>query len=192
MKSNVSSFQILLKDLPPEGQDFEFSRNSAELNDLLEDLIGSHAYSIKIRITPQGNTFDLRGEIHTGFQLQCSRCATDFEFPVDLQLHDYLVIDRPLGKGDQISRANHAHEWNAEGPDYILLQSETFNLAEYAHEAIALAEPMRPLCSPNSAEGCQNPEIRVEREWLSYGRGERDESIRANPFRVLEKIKLKS
>ncbi len=89
-----------------------------------------------------------------------------------------------------MGRANHAHEWQSDGPDYIVLESDVFDIAEYIHEATALTEPFRPLCDWQSDTGCKNSREKVERPWLSYG----DDAPppRSNPFKVLEKIKLKS
>lgn len=140
-----------------------------------------------------GNSFDLKGQVNSSMDLQCSLCAIDFKYPLVINLHELLVIDKPLAKGDQMSRANHAHEWESEGPDYILLKSDAFNVAEYIHEMIALAEPLRPLGRPDCDEMCENIKDRVQRPWLSFGEEEQAATgVRSNPFQILEKIKLKS
>lgn len=189
----LNPIEIVLRDLPPEGRDFEFTRESGELTGALKDLVGGNDYLLKFHLSPMGNTFDLKGTLTTKMDMQCSMCAEDFKQPVDLKLHEFIVIERAMGKNDQTTKANHAHEWESGGPDYIVLQSDTFNVAEYAHEAIALAEPIRPLCSPSAADGCANGGSRPEREWLSFGDGKNPKTeIKANPFQVLEKLKLKS
>lgn len=192
-KLRLNPTEITLRDLPPEGRDFEFTHESAELTPILKDLIGSNPYSLKIQITPMGNSYDLKGQLTTSMDLQCSLCASDFKHPVNVNLHELIVIEKAFGKGDQMTRNNHAHEWEAGGPDYIVLQSDAFNVGEYAHEAIGLAEPIRPTCAPDLPAGCANPNDRPERAWLSYGQEEKPGSqIHSNPFQVLEKIKLKS
>lgn len=193
MKLRLNPIEIALRELPPEGREFEFSQETAELTPAIKDLIGANPYNLTVTITPMGNTFDLKGKLSTKMDLLCSRCADEFKHPVELNLHEYIVIERPLGKGDQGTKANHAHEWESGGPDYIVLQSDQFNVGEYAHEAIGLAEPLRPLCAPETAEGCANAGLKVERDWLSIGTESNPKTeIKANPFQVLEKLKLKS
>ncbi|MBX3022330.1 MAG: DUF177 domain-containing protein [Bdellovibrionales bacterium] len=193
MKLRLNPTEIVLKDLPPEGRNFEFTQESGELNDALKDLIGLNAYDLKFHLSPMGNTFDLKGHLSTKMDLQCSLCAEDYKQPVELNLHEYIVIERALGKNDQGAKSNHAHEWESGGPDYIVLNNDTFNVGEYVHEAIGLAEPIRPLCAPEKPEGCANAGQRIEREWLSFNDEKNPKSeIRANPFQVLEKLKLKS
>ncbi len=190
MKSRLTPTEIALKELPLEGREFNFTNESGELNDVLKDLIGSNSYSVQLKITPMGNSFDLRGRINTTLDLQCSLCAIDFKFPVNLTAHEFIVIERALSKGDQMSRNNHAHEWESNGPNYIVLESDIFNLGAYIHEQIGLAEPMRPLGKPDCDQSCENLKDRIERPWLTYGT-EGDQG-RVKPFQVLEKIKLKS
>lgn len=192
--SRLNPLQINLKEIAPEGQDFSYSNKTAELTPTLKELIGSNPYSIELKITPMGNTFDLRGSVRTAMDLQCSLCAVDFNFPVELKLHELIVVTKKaaLGKGDHSTRANHAHEWETEGPECILLESDLFNIAEYVHEMVALAEPIRPLGKPDCSETCENWVNRERRPWLSYGdEPVSSEGIKANPFKVLENIKLK-
>lgn len=191
MKHRMGSTLIGLREIPQEGRDFSFSRETGELNKSLQDLIGQNAYQVTFKITPMGNTFYLKGQVITSMDLPCALCAIEFKFPVHLNLNELLVIEKPLGKGEQMTRANHAHEWEAEGPDYIVLPSEVFNVAEYIHEMVALAEPIRPLGRPDCDKACENLKDRVQREWLTYGKDE-ESSVKSNPFQVLEKIKLKS
>ncbi len=193
MRARLTPTEIVLKDLPPEGREFAFTRESGELNSKLEDLIGQNPYDVRFRITPMGNAFDLRGEIKTAMDLQCSQCGGDFKFKVNQPVHELIVPQKPMAKGDQQVRSNHAHELSESGPDYILLESEVFDAGEYIHEAVALTEPIRPLGKPDCDPNCDETKPIVERPWLSYGdkADKAGEGIRSNPFQVLEKMKLK-
>jgi uncharacterized protein len=193
MKMRLSPVQINLKELPAEGREFDFTNETGELTPVLKDLIGSNPYQVHFRIVPQGNSFDLQGRLSAGMDLQCSRCAEDFKFPVNSRLHELIVIEKALGLGDQMSKANHAHELESEGPGYMVLESDIFEVGEYVHEMIGLAEPMRPLCAPETPEGCAHHDQKVERTWLSYDQERKPGTdLRAKPFQVLEKLKLKS
>jgi len=158
------------------------------MNDLLADLIGENSYEIDFRLTPMGNTFLLQGKLTTTLDLQCSRCAIDFKFPVERALNEVLLFGTQLGKGEQMVKSNHAHEWEAQGPDYILLESEVFFVPDYMREVIALAEPMRPLGKPDCDASCENLLQSEKRDWLSLD----SSAVHHNPFQVLEKMKLKS
>ncbi len=192
----LNPLHINLTQLPPEGQDFIYSSTSGELTPSLKPLIGKNAYTVEFKITPMGNTYDLRGTASAAMDMQCSLCAIDFNYPIIIKLHELLVVSKkqPLGKGDQQVKANHAHEWEAQGPDYIILESESFSIADYIHEMIALAEPLRPLGKPDCDEKCENLKDRVQRDWLIIGevKDKAADPVKSNPFQVLEKIKLKS
>lgn len=190
MKPRLTPTQISLKELPLEGREFNFTRESGELTEILEDVIGTNPYQVSLKIMPMGNTFDLRGRLETQMDLQCSLCAFDFKFPVKLDLYELIIIEKALSKGDHMSRNNHAHEWESEGPNYIVLESDTFDIGEYLHEQIGLAEPIRPLGKPDCDQNCENLKDKVERPWLTYGADPAAGKIK--PFEVLEKLKLKS
>ncbi len=188
MKHRLAPTEIALKDLPVEGRDFIYTRESGELNEALQDLIEDNPYEVSFKITPVGNAFDLRGQLKTGLNLECALCAIDFKLPVEQKLHELLVVQKPLDKGDHLTKANHAHEWEASGPDCILLETDMFQIADYIHEIIGLAEPIRPLGKPGCDTACENLTDDI-RKWLQTGP---DMPVKAKPFQVLEKIKLKS
>jgi uncharacterized metal-binding protein YceD (DUF177 family) len=192
MKAQITPTKISLKDLPFEGRDFDYSRETGELDAALKDLVGQNPYSVKIHITPMGNAFDLKGHIQTKMDLQCAKCGGDFKFTVDQKVNEVLVQQAPLAKGDFHTKANHAHEWTGEGPDYMILESDTFNVAEYVHEAVALAEPLQPIGRPDCDPNCESIQNEIKRSWLTFGENAQGGAIKANPFQVLEKIKLKS
>lgn len=188
MKNRLNPVEITLKDLPLEGRDFTYSRESGELSPSLKDLIQGNDFNVQFRLTPVGNAYSLTGGLKTSLNVECSQCASEMAWPIELKLNELIVVEKPLSKGDHQGRANHAHELQDSGPDYIVLDSEVLNVAEYIHEAIGLAEPNRPVCPPERASECASALKDVQRDWLSVGEGQ---SIRANPFQALEKMKLK-
>ncbi len=190
MKNRANPTEIVLKDLPLDGRDFTYVRETGELNEALKDLIHDNDYQVKFRLTPVGNAYSLKGEMTTQMDLQCSKCASDLKFPVAAKLNELIVVEEPVGKGDQFSRANHAHELQDSGPDYLMLENEGFKVTDYIHEVVALAEPIQPTCPPENAAECATALQNIERDWLSVGEGA-GKTIKANPFQVLEKMKLK-
>lgn len=192
MKSRTLPTEITLKDIPAEGREYDYNRESGELNAALHDLVGENPYKVHLKITPMGNAFDLHGSVETALNLPCATCGTEFQYPVNQKLHELMVVEKPLGKNEQHSRANHAHELESSGPDCLMLDSEVLRVKDYLHEVIALAEPIRPLCSPSADEDrCSQAQEMPERDWLSFGAEKPGQGIRTNPFEILQKVKLK-
>lgn len=192
MKKRINPTEILLKELPPEGREYDYSRDSGELTEALQDLIDQNDYSIRLTVRPIGNAYDVQGEVKTHLDLQCSLCAIDFKFPVQQKFHEVLVVNDALHKGDQLTKANHSSEWDANQPEGVYLESPILSVGAFVHELIAIAEPMRPLGRPGCEEACENrKDVGLEREWLNVG-GKDSNSVRNHPFSVLEKMKLKS
>ena len=193
MKARKTPTEIALKDLPPDGTEFNYTPETGEMTSILSDLIQKNSYDIRLRLTPMGNAYGLKGEIKTALDLQCSDCGGEFKLKINTLVNELIVPQKPLAKGDQQSRANHAHELTEGGPNYILLENEVFNIGEYVHEAIALAEPIRPVGKPDCDPNCGELLTQLNRPWLTIGAKDEKsgEGIRANPFQVLEKMKLK-
>ena len=191
MKPRLHPIDIDLKELPLEGRDFHYTRESGELNEALRDLIDDNVFAVHFRLVPVGNAFALTGAIETELNLECSLCAIDFKFPVKQTLNELLIIQAPLAKGDFQTKTNHAHEWTDQGPDYIVLESQMFHVTDYVHEAIALSEPTRPLGKPDCDLSCENITEPIK-QVLDPRLAKAADPIRSNPFQVLEKFKLKS
>lgn len=193
MKARKTPTEIALKDLAPDGTEFVYTLETGELTPILTDLIHKNPYEVRLKLTPMGNAYGLQGEIKTTLDLQCSDCGGDFKYQVNTPVNELIVPQKPMAKGDQQIRANHAHELTENGPNYILLEDEVFNIGEYVHEAVALAEPIRPVGKPDCDPNCGELLKQLDRPWLTIGaKNEKPgEGIRANPFQVLEKMKLK-
>lgn len=192
MKHRLHPVNINLKELPPEGRDYEYSSESGELTSALKDLLHNNAYLIQFHLKPMGNTYELKGELKTQLNLQCSLCAFDLKHPLNQKFHEFLIVESPLEKGDQHTRVNHAHELTFDGPEATILESESFSVPDYFHELIGLAEPIRPVGSEKCDQGtCENLKEIPKRDWLTVGAEAAAQPTKANPFKILEKIKLR-
>ncbi len=146
MKRRILPTRIVLPELPDEGREFLFDREGEELNKALKDLVGENPYKIEFKIQPLGNIFQLRGRLEAQMDLQCSRCGTDFKFQVDQPVNELLVLQAsPLARGDTTSRVNHTSDLAEQEQEATHLESPVFDVGEFFHEIIALAEPIRPL-----------------------------------------------
>ncbi len=180
---------INLLEIPSEGKSFFCDRKSAELNPILQDIIGNSDYSAEFTIRPlQAGTFELSGQVRTQLPEDCSRCGLDFQMPVDQKFRELLLPEQSVPRNSKFAKANHVSDMNGQGPDVVEYQGHHFNAGEYLHEVIALAEPFTP-APPCNAQGectlCKKP---VANQTFSY----EDKGFEkpTSPFDALKNIKL--
>lgn len=182
---------IKLNELPTNGEHYVFT--SEDTHDsfapYFKDLIGDQKFHIEVDIKPVGNAYQLMGKIKTKMPLICALCATDIQHSVNVNLNEIILIDSTMAKNDHEARANHSSELSTDGPEAIMLENEAFDVAEYLHEMIALAEPIRPLGSPDCEVACPERDNAVQREWLTIGNNS-DKLENTNPFGSLKDLKI--
>lgn len=183
--------KIRLAEIPDEGRSYLFDRQSAELNGALEDLIGTHDYSIDMTIKPIGNAYEMRGSVKTSLDEVCSKCGYDFELPVDRKFNEIIFVEgRDDHRKSQGVHGNGSVDFLGEGPTMLPVKGNIFDASDYAHEAIALAEPFYPMCGPNGSclHAAEVAEIveRLESE------AEAAVGEPKNPFAALKNLELKN
>ena len=144
---------VQLNDLPQQGIDFHFTRESGELNGVLKNLIGSNPYDVQVHICPDGPAYTVKGSIQTQMNLSCARCAFDFKHTINKHFNESLVV-----QSKQSSRkVSYSVPFDEEEFCTVLFDS-LFSLGDYLHELVAVEEPLRPLgkssCDKN--EECEN------------------------------------
>ena len=182
---------IKLNELPKQGESFVFTSEDGKESfaPYFKDLIGDQKFHIEMHIQPAGNAYQLQGKIQTKMPLVCSLCATDIQHPVKVNLNEIILINSAMAKNEHEARANHSSELNADGPEALILDNEAFDVAEYLHEMIALAEPIRPLGTPDCETACPERDKMIPRDWLSVGNvSEKMENT--NPFASLKDLKI--
>lgn len=143
--------KIRLNEIPDEGRSYVFDRKSAELNTELEDLIGNQDYEVSMYIKPIGNAYEMRGGLKTSLAEVCSKCGYDFDLGVDRKFNEIIFEDQEDHRKSQGVHGNQSVNFLGEGPSMIPVRGNVFDAGDYAHEAIALAEPFYPTCAPNGA-----------------------------------------
>jgi len=78
------------------------------------------------------------GEIHARVKLECSRCLTEFEYPLDINFYDFFV------RGGVEDRD---HELKPEDMEVNFLEGPELDTTEVVVAQLALEAPMKPLCS---------------------------------------------
>lgn len=136
---------INLLDIPEEGKSFRVDRNVGDLNESLRDLIGNAEYASEFRITPmQSGTFELKGSISTLTQEDCSRCGDGFNFKVDQKFNEILMPELETPRNGFYAKPNHVSDLKEKDLDVVEFKGHLFNMGEFVHEIIALAQPFNP------------------------------------------------
>lgn len=180
---------INLLEIPSEGKNFQCSRQTGELNGILQDLIGAATFLAEFTIRPlQQGTFELSGRIQTQLPEDCSRCGLDFQMPVDEKFRELLLPEQTVPRNSKFAKANHISDMNGQGPDVIEYQGHHFNAGEYLHEVVALAEPFIPAPPCNAQGECSLCKKKVQGLTFSYEDPGFEKPV--SPFDALKNIKL--
>lgn len=190
-KSNYFPLKLNLNEVGLEPLDFTTNRAYGELNEVLRDLIEDQDYQVSLSVQKLGNAYMAKGTFETKLPLVCSDCGGDYLHPLKSSFEELLVIQDAYKKGDQAARNNHAHEWEPDQPQCTYLETNVLDLGELFHEQMALLEPSRPQGDVDPTHHCEDLS-QIQREWLSVGKDSTQlDKENANPFKVLEGLKLK-
>ena len=107
------------------------------------------------RLSRSENTVYFSAMAHGAFELVCSRCAKSFEAPLAAAV-EAVFLPREETKDE-----NPASEEDAGEVETVYYEGETVDLFGPLRDQIALAEPMRPLCS----EDCKGLCPRCGADW---------------------------
>ncbi|MCB0391487.1 MAG: DUF177 domain-containing protein [Bdellovibrionales bacterium] len=188
MSKKNSDYKINLNEIPEEGEKFQFSRKSGELNKYLEDILHGGEYSIEFRITPVGEAYELKGAFEADMSLVCSRCAYDFKRVIKEEFNEILVISEELPRNGHLGRTNHSSEgFLQEGPFFNEIRSPQFSISNFVHEIIALAEPLNPTGKSDCNENCENYKTALAEGWLKSDPESKNQQ--KSPFDVLAQLR---
>ncbi|MEQ1877787.1 MAG: DUF177 domain-containing protein [Bdellovibrionia bacterium] len=173
---------IRLHEIPKEGKSFHVDRETGELDDVLNDLIGEQEYKTDFQVLPVGQAFDLRGTIHTALKEQCSFCASEFELPLKESFHELILKD-------DAKKLTGLKDFSPdEGVSVSVADNGlTYNVGNFIREIIALAEPSQPVCREGCKGLCATCGTNLNEESC---RCAKEKNIKVHPFSVLKKLKL--
>lgn len=187
MKARKTETLVHLSELPPEGRSYSYSRQSGELDAVLEDLIAANNYDFEMFIKPMGGAFEVSGRMRTTLDLQCSRCALDFKLPIQQDFQELLMIEAQRPRRSHSARTNHSSEGFTDGPFCNVIPSELFDVGEFLHELVAVAEPIKPLAKEGCDKDCENYRDALLQGWLTDP--DAPKSGMEGPFAVLQRLK---
>ena len=178
---------INLAEISDSGKSFVFDRQTGELNQILEDILGKNPYQIDFFIRPIGTGYELTGNVKTKINELCYRCADDIQLDVSLKLHELLLPHEAEPRKYQYAKTNHVSELNSTEPNAVFYEGTQFDAGEYLHEMIALEKPLQP-APPQDEDGkCTQCGIECRNQFFSY-----DETAKQKPFETLKTFKLKN
>lgn len=182
---------IRLSEIPQEGKSYTWNRETAELNTVLQDLLGSEKYEVQFFLKPvNSRDFMMTGTIRTQTPEDCSLCGISFKFSVDVRINEILIPTQSTERKGRYAKVNHVSDAADQGGPQAVeySENETFNMGEYIHEAIAIAVPFKPVPDTNEKDECRVCGLNQKTHNFSYD--EKMEEEKPNPFAVLKNLKL--
>jgi uncharacterized protein len=130
---------LQIKDLPEGNSLANFSCAAEDLPLDYSDVHLAEALKVSADLTQLHDQTLFRGRIMTVLRLSCSRCAEDFERPLDSELV-FVLKYAPF--------VNNLPPEENESEDYFILPEGTpeFDFSELVREKIILSVEMKPLC----------------------------------------------
>jgi uncharacterized protein len=181
---------INLHEIPADGKSWSLDRKTGELNSILKDLIGSVPYQIELTIRPleaSSGAYDLTGSIQTQLPEQCSRCGLDYEMAVNEKIHHLMMPVLETPRDAKFLKPNHFSDLHEE-LEVTEYQGTSFNVGEFFHEVVALAQPLIPRPAADEKGNCGVCKIPVKGKSFSY---DEEMSVATHkPFNALKGIKL--
>lgn len=182
--------RLVLTEIPEEGKHFKLNRNTAELNDVLKDLIGSQAYEAQFYVRPLNlKDYEITGSIETKLPETCGRCGLDIKLDLKTSFHEILIPKQEDDRTGKYVRPNHLSDLEAGGPDTSEYVGKHFDMGEYLHEVVALAAPFNPVGPEKDNGDCGICEKPVSSFNFTYDE-EIPEDPKKNPFSALKGLKL--
>jgi uncharacterized protein len=125
--------------IPHEGSTRRFSCTASALGVVDAELAVLRTVEIECRLYKVDREVVAQGSLRTVVRLTCSRCAEEFEFPLDVALDAvYLPIQ-------EIS-AEQAEDLDEGGVDVYTYAEEMIDLTEMVRDKLLLSIPLQPHC----------------------------------------------
>lgn len=183
---------IRLKDIPEEGRNYIWTRETSELNKVLEDLVKDQKYEVHFFLKPvSSRDYMLTGTIKTQLPVDCSLCGLDFKMPLSLKINEILIPPQEDDRKGHYARVNHVSDADANpGPQSTEYDaSEQFDMGAFVHEAIAITVPFSPTPDTNEKGDCKVCDLNQKTHNFGYDEAMVDE--KPNPFAAaLKNLKL--
>lgn len=142
MRYNVSQ---LLKGYVGETRHYQFQNDIAELDSAIKPLADLNGL-VDLMRTNDG--IFVRANLYSTIELTCSRCLTEFAYPVRFQIDEEFFPTIDIMTGARLPQPDDADEATLIDDHHIL------DLAEIVRQDLTLALPMVPVCRNNCQGLC--------------------------------------
>ncbi len=185
--------KLKLNEIPDEGREYIYTKETGELNEDLRDLIENNSYQVSFFIKPlNSDDFMLNGTVTTKTKEICSLCGETFHFPTTAKLNEIIIPKPPSEKErEKQSKANHISEQDENAPSVSEYKGEVFEIGDLVHEAIALSIPFNPKPEKNDKGDCSVCLKSILTGPFVYDE-ELSTPVKINPFLALKDLKLKN
>jgi len=138
---------IRIDEIQSSSSEFELRFDPSEFDSLGEGITLRSPVQSRVHIRKVGVDIDIKGQLSTALQLDCSRCLEPQIFSIQNDLH---VIYR------DVRWVETAPEVQLEAEDMLVsyYAGDTLNLLEVAREQILLAIPLQFICKMDCAGLC--------------------------------------
>jgi uncharacterized protein len=140
---DLKNWGIFLEEIPPEGIKIEFEKISY----LGEDLIIKEPFSGYFKLKKLGIEVKLEGFLKGVVVLECDRCLTSYEFPIE---HIFKINILPLAS----LNLEEEKELSEEEMEVSFYENSWISFYDLLKEEIFLSIPYKKLCKPDCKGLC--------------------------------------
>lgn len=182
--------KIRLSDIPEDGRQYILNRNTAELNEVLKDLIQNQSYQVDLFIRPlNSKDFEITGTVKAQAPELCSRCAEDFLLPIDKTIKEILIPSQQDDRTGKYAKSTTPISEDLDSVSVSTYKNNQFELGEFIHEAVALEVPFNPAPPCNANGDCSLCLKSSFKKPFIYDE-KMSEEVKENPFNALKTLKL--
>lgn len=157
---------INIRDIPHEGQNFEFNEN------------GTH---VKGFIYPLKNGFDITGEIVANLETECSFCADPMQIPVKEKFHEMVMLQGKIAK--QLKEV----EVDPNDLEIHYVDGNEIDLGPLVQEMIDVNMPIQPKCTEEVTKDGR-PKCMEGSAYEKYLQNNPENPVKS-PFDILKTLK---
>lgn len=135
---------IRFHSIPEQGKDFTIDNSESRTQASLKEFIGDSKFHCDFFVQPMGNSFILRGKIHTQAPLQCAFCGEDMKVEINESFQE-TMLPQLL---NEIAEEQHDKQARRLFNEMLAGQTpEHIDMAEFLREVVGLAIPYQASCN---------------------------------------------
>jgi uncharacterized protein len=170
----------LLKERVGSTRKLDLSTDLLPLYDEAGEEVDARDLKGTVKVTKLGEGVLVQGDVKAHVHVQCSRCLTDIDLPVDAQLEEQFRPTVDVETGRAVERKSYEEDDTA----FDIDPNHMMDLTEPVRQALLVAMDMRPLCREDCKGLC--PECGANLNEVDCGHEPTFEDARWAPLRDLK------